>query len=801
MKAFFTTFFCTIFLLLYAQQKAPLKKAEIKSNSKEVINTEVKKDARIFSHVIDEKGNPIANVQVRAIDDNNGQMIATAESEKSGLSIISVSLDKEYTLVFSKPEYFFQLFNVAISDSSGYEKNLKDITLNKMDDRKKFLSNTVFFELKQSTMQEDSILELDRMIKLMNDIPSLQIEISGLTDNIDSLIYNRQFSEQRAKDIMDTLISKGCDKNRLSFIGYESSQPIINNNIEDDHKLNYRIELTLIKVDPTPEVHNEEDESGDELLPGDGKTDLAARQAEQEQELEKMVLNDSIAAVKKANLVIKEAEAEKAKKDSIETAHKVDVAAKKAEQEQALEKMLIEDSIATADKAYLVAKEKDRTDSIASADKANEVAKKAEQEQELASTMRKDSIASVEKANLIIKEAEMEKLKKDSIETAYKADMAAKKAEQEQALEKMLIKDSIAAVERANMVIKEAEAEKAKSDSIEAAHKADMAAKKADVEAKKAEQEQALEKMLVKDSIAAAEKNYLAEKEAEAEKAEKDSIETAHKADVAAKKAEQEQALEKMLMNDSIAAAEKAYLLVKEKERTDSIASADKANEAAKKAEQEQELARTIRKDSIAAAEKNYLAEKEAEAEKAKNDSIEAAHKVDIAAKKADMEAKKAAQEQELENMLMKDSIAAVEKANMAINEAEAEKAKDDSIEAAHKADIAAKKADMEAKKAEQEQALEKMLVKDSIATALKNGLAANELAIEKAKRDSIEAARIKIPIPKRFKKYDKNDDGLISYDEVQNAIDSFFDEDPNAKGDQKKATPIYDLLDYYFDQ
>ena len=136
-----------------------------------------------------------------------------------------------------------------IPDSGGFEKNLGDVTLQKVEVGKKIVLNNIFFDSNESTLRKESFTELERAVKLMNDMGSLQMEISGHTDNIGSEKSNKQLSELRAKAVKDFLISKGCDKDRLKYKGYGSVQPISNNNSERGRQLNRRTEFKVLKVD------------------------------------------------------------------------------------------------------------------------------------------------------------------------------------------------------------------------------------------------------------------------------------------------------------------------------------------------------------------------------------------------------------------------------------------------------------------------------------------------------------------------------------------------------------------------
>jgi len=104
----------------------------------------------------------------------------------------------------------------------------------------------IFFDFDKTTLRPTSTAELDRLTKMLNDIPTLKIEISGHTDNIGSDQYNENLSEGRAKAVVDYLIDKGIDRERLTFAGYGESQPIETNDTEEGRQMNRRTEFEVL---------------------------------------------------------------------------------------------------------------------------------------------------------------------------------------------------------------------------------------------------------------------------------------------------------------------------------------------------------------------------------------------------------------------------------------------------------------------------------------------------------------------------------------------------------------------------
>jgi len=102
------------------------------------------------------------------------------------------------------------------------------------------------FDFNQSMVAETSYHLLDKIVKILKENPDLAMEISAHTDNIGSFEYNMQLSQARAQSIVNYLVSKGIEKQRLVGKGYGESRPITSNNTEDGRMKNRRVEFIIL---------------------------------------------------------------------------------------------------------------------------------------------------------------------------------------------------------------------------------------------------------------------------------------------------------------------------------------------------------------------------------------------------------------------------------------------------------------------------------------------------------------------------------------------------------------------------
>lgn len=108
--------------------------------------------------------------------------------------------------------------------------------------------NNVFFGFKMENLYPESFPELNRIVALMNEKPSMQIEIVGHTDNTGPANYNLGLSERRAKSVVKYLVDKNIDSKRITVQFFGESKPIDTNGTKEGRRKNRRVEFKILKL-------------------------------------------------------------------------------------------------------------------------------------------------------------------------------------------------------------------------------------------------------------------------------------------------------------------------------------------------------------------------------------------------------------------------------------------------------------------------------------------------------------------------------------------------------------------------
>lgn len=161
------------------------------------------------------------------IDIDANKTLATFESnEKTGKYLISLPSGKNYGLIVRKDDYLFHSENFNIPDSAAYEEVEKDICLKNIEVGSVIVLKNIFYDYNKATLSDASKNELTRLTKLLNENPTIKIELSAHTDSRGGNDYNQKLSQRRSQSCVDYLIKGGITSERLVSKGYGETKLI-----------------------------------------------------------------------------------------------------------------------------------------------------------------------------------------------------------------------------------------------------------------------------------------------------------------------------------------------------------------------------------------------------------------------------------------------------------------------------------------------------------------------------------------------------------------------------------------------
>ncbi len=184
---------------------------------------------------------------IEIVDNLKNEVIASFTSNSSsGNYLVSLPAGKNYGIAVKKENYLFHSENFDIPMTAAFQEVVKDVALKNVAVGSKIILKNIFFDYGKSTIRSESTNELERLTKLLNDVPNLKIEISGYTDSKGSVEFNQKLSENRAKAILDYLVKVSIAPDRLTSVGYGKEQPIASNDTDEGRQLNRRTEFKIM---------------------------------------------------------------------------------------------------------------------------------------------------------------------------------------------------------------------------------------------------------------------------------------------------------------------------------------------------------------------------------------------------------------------------------------------------------------------------------------------------------------------------------------------------------------------------
>lgn len=197
------------------------------------------------SDAITKRGIPCS---VELINNETNKIIMKINADELGKYFIPLPVGKDYTFVVNRKGYLFysSLFELATKKSDS--TYIKDIALQPLQLNVGLTFNNVQFETNSFTLLPISKVELDKLVQVLTENQSLKLQIIGHTDNVGKPEDNLNLSNNRAKAVVDYLISKNIQSTRLSYKGLGETKPIANNNTEEGRTKNRRTEFVIVAL-------------------------------------------------------------------------------------------------------------------------------------------------------------------------------------------------------------------------------------------------------------------------------------------------------------------------------------------------------------------------------------------------------------------------------------------------------------------------------------------------------------------------------------------------------------------------
>ncbi len=195
--------------------------------------------------VTDQKNGKGIPSTVELTDNESNLALMKIQTDEKGEYLITLPLGKDYTFTVNRKGYLFYSEVFAMKQKEADSVYTKNIALQPVLLNASFVFNNVLFANNSFELPKTGLIELEKLLQVLQENPSLKLQIGGHTDNTGRPEDNEKLSTNRAKSIVEWLTSKGIEGNRLSFKGFAATKPIAENNTEAGRAKNRRTEFTI----------------------------------------------------------------------------------------------------------------------------------------------------------------------------------------------------------------------------------------------------------------------------------------------------------------------------------------------------------------------------------------------------------------------------------------------------------------------------------------------------------------------------------------------------------------------------
>jgi len=174
------------------------------------------------------------------------------ETDDRGEYKFSLSAKSAYTVSAEATNFRTDAVKLGNMYAEKAQTIIQDLYLEPIELNKEIRLENIYYDFDKWNIRADAAIELDALVKVMKDNPTIWIEIDSHTDSRGHDAFNLKLSQKRAESAVEYIISKGIDKNRIEAKGYGETRLINScaNGIicsEADHQRNRRTEFKIVK--------------------------------------------------------------------------------------------------------------------------------------------------------------------------------------------------------------------------------------------------------------------------------------------------------------------------------------------------------------------------------------------------------------------------------------------------------------------------------------------------------------------------------------------------------------------------
>ncbi|MDO3628170.1 OmpA family protein [Mucilaginibacter sp. BT774] len=182
----------------------------------------------------------------------NGSTVK-AQTDVDGRYRFSLDTNSNYNLLGEKTGYRNDGNSTVTTVGLAHSTTIrKDRYFEKIKLNVEIVLKDIYYDFDKANIRPDAARELDKLVKIMQDNPTIWIELGSHTDSRGGDAYNQWLSQRRANSAVQYIIDRGINKNRITAKGYGESRLVngCSNGVPCspvEHQANRRTEFHIVK--------------------------------------------------------------------------------------------------------------------------------------------------------------------------------------------------------------------------------------------------------------------------------------------------------------------------------------------------------------------------------------------------------------------------------------------------------------------------------------------------------------------------------------------------------------------------
>lgn len=195
----------------------------------------------------------IYNSRINVVNNSTNEYVCPTYDTITQSYLYPIDKGQDYTIYANSKSYVEGELKLNISNDDPSMKVNKRIELEKLSKGQIFILNNIYYDFDKHNIRTDAAMELDKLVKIMEENPTLKIELSSHTDSRGSDEYNMKLSQNRAESAVNYIISKGISAERITAKGYGETKLVnkCSNGVkcsEAQHQKNRRTEVLITDI-------------------------------------------------------------------------------------------------------------------------------------------------------------------------------------------------------------------------------------------------------------------------------------------------------------------------------------------------------------------------------------------------------------------------------------------------------------------------------------------------------------------------------------------------------------------------